>query len=92
MCKNGRREDKAVRFPMDIGGYIHTVLAQGTLHLEIYRIRQLMVGAEQHPHANKAHHARNVSVLTAIFKALLSAKEAREKGVQEVGENNRRTA
>lgn len=76
---------------MDIGGYIHTVLAQGTLHLELYRIRQLMIGAEQHPHANKAHQARNVSVLTAIFKALLSAKEARQKGVQEVGEDNRRT-
>ena len=76
---------------MDIGGYIRTVLEQGTLHLEIYRIRQLMVGAEQHPHANKAYHARNVSVLTAIFKAWLSAKEARQKGIQEVREDNRRT-
>jgi hypothetical protein len=76
---------------MDIGGYIRTVLAQGTLHLEIYRIRQLMIGAEHNRHADRTHHARNVSVLTAIFKALLSAKEAREKGVQEVGEDNRRT-
>jgi hypothetical protein len=91
VCKNGCREDKAIRFPMDIGGYIRSVLEQGTLDIEIYRIRQLMIGAEQHRHANKAHHAHNVSMLTAIFKALLSAKEAREKGVQQVRENDRRS-
>ena len=76
---------------MDIGGYIRAVLAQGTLDLEIYRIRQLMIGAERNRHSDRSHHARNVSVLTAIFKALLSAKEARQKGIQEIGENNRRT-
>lgn len=76
---------------MDIGGYIRTVLEQGTLDLELYRIRQLMIGAERNRHSDRNHHARNVSVLTAIFKALLSAKEARQKGIQEVREDNRRT-
>jgi len=76
---------------MDIGGYIRTVLEQGTLDLEIYRIRQLMVGAEQYRHSDRRHHAHNVSMLTAIFKALLSAKETREKGVQQVRENDRRS-
>jgi hypothetical protein len=74
---------------MDIGGYIRTVLEQGTLDLEIYRIRQLMIGAEQHRHSDRRHHAHTVSMLTAIFKALLSAKETRQKGIQEIGENNR---
>jgi hypothetical protein len=91
VCKNGRREDKAVRFPMDIGGYVRTVLEQGTLDLEIYRIRQLMIGAEHNRHSDRRHHAHNVSMLTAVFKALLSAKEARQKGIQEVREDNRRT-
>jgi hypothetical protein len=89
VCKNGCRENKSIRFPMDIGGYIRTVLEQGTLDLEIYRIRQLMIGAEQHRHSDRRHHAHNVSMLTAIFKALLSAKETRQKGIQEIGENNR---
>jgi hypothetical protein len=74
---------------MDIGGYIRTVLEQGTLDLEIYRIRQLMIGAEQHRHSDRRHHAHTVSMLTAIFKALLSAKETRQKVVQQVREDNR---
>lgn len=76
---------------MDIGGYIRTVLEQGTLDLELYRIRQLMIGAERNRFSDRNRQAHNVSMLTAIFKALLSAKEARQKGIQEIGENNRRT-
>jgi hypothetical protein len=48
-----------------------------------------MIGAERNRFSDRNRQARNVSVLTAIFKALLSAKEARQKGIQEIGENNR---
>lgn len=77
---------------MDIPGYIERVLDEHRLDDEILRIQNVLLGLTKHPHPDKAVHVRKVQVVTEIFKALLSAKEAREKAIQEVREDDRRRA
>ncbi len=66
---------------MDIPGYIEQVLDEYRLQDEILRIQHLLLGLTKHPHPDKAVQARKVHLMTEIFKALLSAKEAHEKTV-----------
>jgi hypothetical protein len=73
---------------MDIPGYVERVLDEHRLNDEILRIQNVLLGLTKHPHPDKAIQARKVQVVTEIFKALLSAKEAREECVQEVREDN----
>jgi hypothetical protein len=77
---------------MDIPGYIERVLDEHRLDDEILRIQNVLLGLTKHPHPDKAVHVRKVHLVTEIFKALLSAKESREKAIQEVRENDRRRA
>lgn len=72
---------------MDIPGYVERVLDEHRLDDELLRIQNLLLGLTKHPHPDKAVQARKVHLMTEIFKALLSAKEAREKAIQEVREN-----
>jgi hypothetical protein len=77
---------------MDIPGYIERTLDEHRLDDEILRIQNVLLGLTKHPHPDKAVQARKVQIVTEIFKALLSAKEAREKAIQEVCENDGRSA
>lgn len=77
---------------MDIPGYIEQVLDEYRLDDEILRIQHLLLGLTKYPHPDKAVQARKVHLMTEIFKALLSAKESREKCVQQIREDNRRSA
>jgi hypothetical protein len=72
---------------MDIPLYIERVLDEHRLGDEILRIQNVRLGLTKYPHPDKAVQTRKVQVVTEIFKALLSAKEAREKAIQEVREN-----
>jgi hypothetical protein len=73
---------------MDIAGYIERVLDEHRLDDEILRIQNALLGLTKQPHPDKAVQARKVHLVTEIFRALLSAKEAREKAIQEVREND----
>lgn len=77
---------------MDIDAYVGRVLDEYRLDDEILRIQNLMVGLTKKPYPDKTVQLRQVHLLTAIFKALLLAKDAREKGIQQVRENNRGSA
>lgn len=67
---------------MNIQAYVACVLEEGNLDDEILHIRRLLVGLAKHPHPDRGVQANKVHQMTAIFKALLLAKEAREKRVQ----------
>ena len=73
---------------MDIDVYIERVLDEHRLDDEILRIQHLLLGLTKYPHPDKAVQARKVQLMNQIFKALLSAKEAREKCIQQIGQNN----
>jgi hypothetical protein len=83
---------QSIRFSMDIPLYIERVLDEHRLDDEILRIQNVLLGLTKQPHPDKAVQVRKVQVVTEIFKALLSAKEAREKAIQEVREDHRRSA
>jgi|688.fasta_scaffold1206121_1 hypothetical protein len=75
---------------MDIDGYVEQVLDEHRLDDELIRIEHLLLGLTKQPHPDKAIQARKVYLMTQIFKALLSAKEARQKCIQQIREDNRR--
>ncbi len=77
---------------MDIEAYLNQVWEEGRLDDEILRIQNLLLGLTKYPHPDKAIQARKVQLMTQIFKGLLSTKEAREKRIQQVREDNRRRA
>ena len=77
---------------MNIPAYVECVLDEGNLDDEILHIRRLLVGLAKHPHPDRGVQAYKVHNMTAVFKALLSAKEAREKCVQQVRQDNRGNA
>lgn len=69
---------------MNIQAYVECVLTEGNLDDEILHIRRLLVGLAKHPHPDRGVQASKVHHMTTIFKALLLAKEAREKGIQQI--------
>ena len=73
---------------MDIEGYLNQVWEEGRLDDEILRIQNLLLGLTKYPHPDKAIQARKVQLMTQIFKGLLSTKEAREKRIQQIRQNN----
>lgn len=77
---------------MDIAGYIERVLDEHRLDEELLRIENLLLGLTKNPHPDKAIQAQKVHLMTQVFKSLLSAKEAREKCIQQIREDNRRSA
>ena len=74
---------------MDIEGYLNQVWDEGRLDDEILRIQNLLLGLTKLPHPDKAIQARKVQLMTQIFKGLLSTKDAREKVVQQIRQDNR---
>ena len=76
---------------MDIDAYVERVLDEHRLDDELLRIENLLVGLTKLPHPDKAIQARKVQLMNQIFKALLSAKEAREKCIQQIREDYRRS-
>lgn len=74
---------------MNLQAYVECVLEEGNLDDEILHIRRLLVGLAKYPHPDKGIQASKVHQMTDIFKALLLAKEAREKCVQQVRQDNR---
>jgi hypothetical protein len=76
---------------MDIPAYIERVMDEYRLEDEILRIQNLLLGLTKYPHPDKAIQARKVQLMTQIFKALLSAKESREKCIQQIREDYRRS-
>jgi hypothetical protein len=77
---------------MDVEAYLERVLDEHRLEDEILRIQNVLLGLTKNPYPDKAIQARKVQLVTQIFKALLSAKEAREKCIQQIREDNRRRA
>jgi hypothetical protein len=73
---------------MDIEVYLNQVWEEGRLDDEILRIQNLLLGLTKYPHPDKAIQARKVQLMTQIFKGLLSTKEAREKRIQQIRQNN----
>lgn len=77
---------------MDIDAYVERVLDEHRLDDEILRIQNALLGLTKLPHPDKAVQARKVQLMTHIFRSLLSAKEAREKCIQQIREDHRRSA
>lgn len=77
---------------MDIDAYVEQILDEHRLDDELLRIQHLLLGLTKHPHPDTTVQARKVHLMTQIFRALLSAKEAREKCIQQIRENHRRSA
>lgn len=77
---------------MDIDAYVERVLDEHRLDDELIRIEHLLLGLTKLPHPDKAVQARKVQLMTHIFRSLLSAKEAREKCIQQIREDHRRSA
>ena len=73
---------------MDLDGYLNAVFEEGRLDDELLRIQNLLLGLTKYPHPDKAIQARKVQLMTQIFKGLLSTKEAREKRIQQIRQNN----
>ena len=73
---------------MDIETYLNQVWEEGRLDDEILRIQNLLLGLTKYPHPDKAIQARKVQLMTQIFKGLLSTKEAREKRIQQIRQDN----
>lgn len=65
--------------------YIAEVIRKGDLYIEIERVRQLLILSEK----NRGPTRERIQQLNVLFKALLSAKDAREKVVQNIREDNR---
>lgn len=76
---------------MEIDAYVERVLDEHRLDEEILRIQNLLLGLHKLPHPDKEVQTRKVQLTTQIFKALLSAKEAREKCIQQIREDNSRS-
>lgn len=76
---------------MDIPAYVERVVEEHRLDDEILRIQHLLIGLTKNPYVVKEIQDRKVHLMNQVFKALLSAKEAREKAIQEVRENNSRS-
>lgn len=77
---------------MDIDGYVERVLDEHRLDDEILRIQNLLLGLTKQPHPDKAIQTQKVHIVTTLFKALLSAKDARQKVIQQIREDNRRSS
>ena len=77
---------------MDIAEYIERVLDEHRLDEELLRVENLLLGLTKNPHPDKAIQAQKVHLMTQVFKSLLSAKEAREKCIQQIREDHRRSA
>ncbi len=76
---------KTIRFDMDpYRAYAEKMVACGELYFEIERVRHLLMRIEKMPLANRADQRANVYAVTQMFRALLSAKEIREKAAQNI--------
>ncbi len=76
----------------ELNEYVRAVVNSEMLESEIHRIRNLMVGLHKYPLPNKAEQKRDARNMEQLFKALLLAKDLREKAVHKVGDNNRGNA
>ena len=74
---------------MDLEGYLDQVWEEGRLDDELIRVQNLLLEATKVPYPDAAQQARRVWILTQAFRGLLSTKDAREKVVQQVRQNNR---
>ncbi len=68
--------------------YVNSVMRRGELYIELERIRKLLILAEERPLADPQEQSKNVKYLTGMFRALLLAKDARQKVVQDVRQDN----
>ena len=57
--------------------WVSGVIARGELYLELERVRQLLIGAEQKPRASPTEQVAYVRNLSYMFKALIAARDAR---------------
>lgn len=73
---------------MDLDGYLDQVWEEGRLDDEIIRVQELLVGATKIPDPDRAKQAQRIWMLTYAFKGLLSTKEAREKRIQQIRQDN----
>lgn len=77
---------------MDIPAYVEQVLDEYRLDDEILHLQHILLGLTKQPHPDRATQADRVRFATQVFRALLSAKESREKCIQQIREDNRRCA
>jgi hypothetical protein len=68
--------------------YIAEVIRRGELYIEIERVRQLLVLSEKHRSPDPEKYRARINHLNSLFRALLSAKEARKEVVHNVGNDN----
>lgn len=78
--------------PLELRMYVADIIKRGELYLEIERVRKVLVGLYEHPHADKNVQRHNIAHMELIFKNLLLAKEARQEVVQNIGDDNRGNA
>ena len=64
--------------------YAQDILVSGDIDFEIERVRQMLIRTEKLPLANRKDQTINVQGITRMFRALLSAKEIRDKAIQYV--------
>lgn len=75
-----------------LDAYVQCVVRRNELYLELERVRQVLVDYEQRPCEDHAEQVARIRKVTQIFRALLLTKEARQKVVQHVGNDNRSNA
>ena len=77
---------------MDLDSYLNQVWEEGRLDDELIRVQNLLLEATKVPYPDPANQTRRVWILTQAFRGLLLTKDAREKAIQQIRQNDRRSA
>lgn len=72
----------------EVENYVKKVILANILYLEIERVRQYLIEITKNPHSDKKHQQLIVENANQLFRALLLAKEAREKVVENIGDDD----
>lgn len=68
--------------------YVNSVIRRGELYIELERVRKYLIVAETNKCLNNQERRAHIIHLTRLFRGLLSAKEARQKAIHEVRDDN----
>ena len=59
----------------DLRDYVECVVVDDRLEAELVHIQRLLIGATKYPHVDKSKQHDTITRLSALFRALLHAKE-----------------
>lgn len=74
--------------PRDLDAYVKEVVDMGMLDEEIESIKTMMANLVKYPRNTPQEQTITSARMTQLFKALLLAKDLRQKSVDKVGKND----